>query len=89
MELTIKQIISESQLELGLTNDDTTPIMRSWVYEAIRTIGSLKTDLIRGDWQLMDGNEFKKPKDMIAPVLIALSAAKKCCIYPNKNNVLF
>jgi len=82
MELTIKQIISESQLELGLTNDDTTPIMRSWVYEAIRTIGSLKTDLIRGDWQLMDGNEFKKPKDMIAPVLIALSADKKCCIYP-------
>lgn len=82
MELTINQVISESQIELGLTNDDTTPIMRSWVYEAIRTIGSLKTDLVRSDWHLMDGNEFKKPKDMIAPVLITLSADKKCCIYP-------
>jgi hypothetical protein len=82
MELTISQVIAESQIELGLNNDDTTPIMKSWVYEALRAIGSLRTDLIRGDWQLMDGNEFKKPKNMIAPVLITLSADKKCCIYP-------
>jgi|JI10StandDraft_1071094.scaffolds.fasta_scaffold196365_3 hypothetical protein len=82
MELTINQIIGESQLELGLTNDDSSPIMRSWVYEALRTIGLGRTDVIRGDWQLMDNNEFKKPKNMIAPILITLSTDKKCCIYP-------
>ena len=85
MELTIKNIIAESQLDLGLTNDDSSPIMSVWAYDAIRTIGASRANIIKGEWKILSNIEINKPKNIIAPILITISIDKKCCVYPYFN----
>lgn len=87
MELTIDILISEAQAELGLSSDADTPIMRTWVYDAIRTIGTLRFSLIRGEWQLLNELDVKKPKGFIAPVCITISKDKSCCVYPTMDSL--
>lgn len=87
MELTIDILIAEAQAELGLSTDADTPIMRTWVYEAIRAIGVSRFSLVRGEWQLLNNLEISKPKGLIAPVLITISKDRKCCIYPKMDSM--
>lgn len=84
----IDNIINQAQIELGLEGDDTTPIMRVWGYEALRTIGTIRGSIVKGDWQLLEDLQIRKPKGYIAPIQIAISKDKKCCYYPDMDSLM-
>jgi hypothetical protein len=76
------ELVAEVQIDLGLQDDNARPILKRWAYEAVREIGTTKLQDRTTDWLLIENNEFCKPKDMIAPVLIQITTDFKHCYEP-------
>ena len=68
MEKSIKELISEAILELGLPDANDTPILKVWAMEAMGEIGTSRLQAKETDWLLVDDLAVQKPKDMIAPL---------------------
>jgi len=82
MEKSIKELISEAILELGLPDANDTPILKVWAMEAMGEIGTSRLQAKETDWLLVDDLAVYKPKDMIAPLKVLLSIDKNHCIEP-------
>ena len=78
----VNELIAEVQVDLGLQDDNSRPIMKRWAYEAVREIGTTKLQDRMSEWILIEDNEFCKPKDMLAPVLIQITTDFKHCYEP-------
>lgn len=82
MQKSIKQLLAEVILELGLPDDNDTPILKVWAKEGMGEIGNSRLQGKETDWMLVSDLAVTKPKDMIAPLKVMLSIDKKHCITP-------
>ena len=82
MKISIEHIISEVQEELGLIDDNETPIFRTWAYEAQREIGTSEINFKDSDWLPLIDGVVQKPCDLLAPLKIEISIDKNSCIIP-------
>lgn len=81
-KISLGHIISEVQIELGLSDSSTTALFKVWAYDAQRSIGYSDLYTKETVWKNLEGNAIKKPKDMAIPITVSLSSNKTDCVEP-------